>query len=177
MKKSLLLSLFLFASICFQATAQRFGYVDTQLIMEKMPDYATVQSQLDKMITDWQKELESKQKDLAKMRLDFEAEKLLFTEDMKKQRMADLSAKEQEIIDFQTKVFGVEGQLFQKRVELMKPIQDKLADAIAKVARKRKLSFIFDKAGDLSMVYSDPTHNYTDIVMEELGLKDKATKK
>jgi outer membrane protein len=171
----LFLSIFLF--VCVPSSAQRFGYVDTQLIMEKMPDYATVQSQLDKMIGDWQKEMEGKQKELAKMRLDFEAEKVLFTEDMKKQRMADLAAKEQEIIDFQTRVFGVEGQLFQKRVELMKPIQDKLADAIAKVARKRKLSFIFDKAGDLTMVYSDPTHNYTDIVMEELGLKEKAPKK
>ena len=177
MTRGFLLFFSVFLLICVQASAQRFGYVDTQLIMEKMPDYATVQSQLDKMIADWQKELESKQKDLAKMRLDFEAEKLLFTEDMKKQRVADLTSKEQEIIDFQTKVFGVEGQLFQKRVELMKPIQDKLADAIAKVARKRKLSFIFDKASDLSIVYPDPTHNYTDIVMEELGLKEKAPKK
>lgn len=166
------------ALLCFsfQSIAQRFGYVDTQLIVEKMPDYATAQGLLDKMTEQWQKELEDKQKEMSKMRLDFEAEKLLFTEDMKKQRLADLEAKEKDIRDFQTKIFGVEGQLFQKRVELMKPIQDKLAEAIAKVARKRKLSFIFDKAGDLSMVYSDPTHNYTEIVMEELGLKPKEKK-
>lgn len=167
-----------FALIClsYHAKAQRFGYVDTQLIVEKMPDYATAQGELDKMTEQWQKDLEEKTKELSKMRLDYEAEKLLFTEDMKKQRITDLEAKETEIRGFQTKVFGVEGQLFQKRVELMKPIQDKLAEAIAKVARKRKLSFIFDKAGDLSIVYSDPTHNYTETVMEELGLKPKPKK-
>lgn len=174
--KKLLFAFLIFLFFASHASAQRFGYVDTQLIVEKMPDYATAQGQLDKMTEQWQKELEGKQKDLGKMRLDYEAEKLLFTEDMKKQRLNDLEAKEKEIREFQTKIFGVEGQLFQKRVELMKPIQDKLADAIAKVARKRKLSFIFDKAGDVSMVYSDPTHNYTDIVMEELGLKEKPKK-
>ncbi len=174
--KKLLFVLFALMFFSFYANAQRFGYVDTQLIVDKMPDYATAQAQLDKMTEQWQKELEDKQKELGKMRLDFEAEKLLFTEEMKKQRIADLEAKEKDIRDFQTKTFGVEGLLFQKRVELMKPIQDKLAEAIAKVARKRKLSFIFDKAGDLSMVYSDPTHNYTEIVMEELGLKPKEKK-
>lgn len=168
--------LFAFLYVGFGAKAQRFGYVDTQLIVEKMPEYATAQAELDKMSEQWQKELEDKGRELSKMRLDFEAEKLLFTEDMKKQRTADLEAKEKETRDFQTKIFGVEGLLFQKRVEMMKPIQDKLAEAIAKVARKRKLSFIFDKAGDLSMVYSDPTHNYTEIVMEELGLKPKEKK-
>lgn len=174
--KKLLFVFFVLLCCSFQIIAQRFGYVDTQLIVEKMPDYATAQGQLDKMTEQWQKELEDKQKEMNKMRLDFEAEKLLFTEDMKKQRLSDLEAKEKDIRDFQTKIFGVEGQLFQKRIELMKPIQDKLAEAIAKVARKRKLSFIFDKAGDLSMVYSDPTHNYTEIVMEELGLKPKEKK-
>lgn len=107
------------------------------------------------------------------MRLDFEAEKLLLTDDMKKQRVADMEAKEKEIRDFQTKIFGVEGLLFQKRVELMKPIQDRLADAIAKVARKRKLSFMFDRASDLSIVYAEPTFDYSDIVLEEMGLKAK----
>ncbi|TAH21656.1 MAG: OmpH family outer membrane protein [Cytophagales bacterium] len=174
--KKLFFVLFALTYYSFHADAQRFGYVDTQLIVEKMPEYAIAQSELDKMSEQWQKELEDKGKELSKMRLDFEAEKLLFTDDMKKQRMADLEAKEKEIRDFQTKIFGVEGLLFQKRVELMKPIQDKLAEAIAKVARKRKLSFIFDKAGDLSMVYSDPTHNYTEIVIEELGLKPKEKK-
>ncbi len=168
-----LLLFFVFTSIFLNAYAQRFGYVDTQKIVEKMPEYATAQGELDKMTQQWQSELEEKQKALGKMRLDFETEKLLLTDDMRRQRLAEVEAKEREIRDFQTKIFGVEGLLFQKRVELMKPIQDKLAEAMAKVARKRKLSFLFDRAGDLSIVYADPTHDYSDIVMEELGLKPK----
>jgi outer membrane protein len=167
--------IFLFAFVVWASAlfAQRFGYVDTQKIIEKMPEYATAQGELDKMMKQWQSELEEKQKVLSKMRLDFEAEKLLLTDDMKKQRIADMEAKEKEIRDFQTKIFGVEGLLFQKRVELMKPIQDRLADAIAKVARKRKLSFMFDRASDLSIVYAEPTFDYSDIVLEEMGLKAK----
>jgi outer membrane protein len=168
-----LLLFFAFMSIFLNSYAQRFGYVDTQKIVEKMPEYATAQGELDKMTQQWQSELEEKQKALGKMRLDFETEKLLLTDDMRRQRLTEVEAKEKEIRDFQTKIFGVEGLLFQKRVELMKPIQDKLSEAMAKVARKRKLSFLFDRASDLSIVYADPTHDYSDIVMEELGLKPK----
>lgn len=171
MKKLILFYILILISI--NSFAQRFGYVDTQKIVEKMPEYATAQGELDKMTQQWQSELEDKQKALSKMRLDFETEKLLLTDDMRRQRMSELEAKEKEIRDFQTKTFGVEGLLFQKRVELMKPIQDKLAEAMARVARKRKLSFLFDRASDLSIVYADPTHDYSDIVMEELGLKPK----
>ncbi|GAB4189432.1 MAG: hypothetical protein OHK0057_24620 [Thermoflexibacter sp.] len=170
--KKLILS-YILILISINAFAQRFGYVDTQKIVEKMPEYATAQGELDKMTQQWQSELEDKQKALSKMRLDFETEKLLLTDDMRRQRMSELEAKEREIREFQTKTFGVEGLLFQKRVELMKPIQDKLAEAMSRVARKRKLSFLFDRASDLSIVYADPTHDYSDIVMEELGLKPK----
>ncbi len=168
-----LLLFFVCIFIFLNSHAQRFGYVDTQKIVEKMPEYTTAQGELDKMTQQWQSELEEKQKALSKMRLDFETEKLLLTDDMRRRRLAEVEAKEREIRDFQTKIFGVEGLLFQKRVELMKPIQDKLAEAMAKVARKRKLSFLFDRASDLSIVYADPTHDYSDIVMEELGLRPK----
>jgi outer membrane protein len=153
-----------------QINAQRFGYVDTQVIVEKMPEYAQAQIEIEKQAEIWRKEVEEKQAAVQKMRIDFEAEKVLLPEDLRKQRMAAIDAKEKEVMDFQNKMFGIEGQIYQKRLELMKPIQDKVYAAVEKVARKRRLSFIFDKAGDLVMIFADPTHNYTDIVMEELGI-------
>lgn len=155
-----------------QANAQRFGYVDTQVIVEKMPEYAQAQSEIEKQAEIWRKEVEEKQAAVQKMRIDFEAEKVLLPEDLRQQRMAAIDAKEKEVMEFQNKMFGIEGQIYQKRLELMKPIQDKVYAAVEKVARKRRLSFIFDKAGDLVMIFADPTHNYTDIVMEELGIAE-----
>lgn len=155
-----------------QANAQRFGYVDTQVIVEKMPEYAQAQSEIEKQAEIWRKEVEEKQAVVQKMRIDFEAEKVLLPEDLRQQRIAAIDAKEKEAMEFQNKMFGIEGQIYQKRLELMKPIQDKVYAAVEKVARKRRLSFIFDKAGDLVMIFADPTHNYTDIVMEELGIAE-----
>ncbi|MCS7018506.1 MAG: OmpH family outer membrane protein [Cytophagales bacterium] len=160
------------AMLGLPAQAQRFGYVDTQVILEKMPEYAQAQSELEKQAEIWRKEIEEKQAAVQKMRLDFEAEKVLLPEDLRQQRLAAIDAKEKEVMDFQNKIFGIEGQIYQKRLELMKPIQDKVYAAVEKVARKRRLSFIFDKAGDLVMIFADPIHNYTDIVMEELGIAD-----
>ncbi len=155
-----------------QVNAQRFGYVDTQVIVEKMPEYAQVQSEIEKQAEIWRKEVEEKQVIVQKMRMDFEAEKVLLPEELRQQRLADIDAKEKEVMEFQNKMFGIEGQIYQKRLELMKPIQDKIYAAVEKVARKRRLSFIFDKAGDLVVIFADPTHNYTDIVMEELGIAE-----
>lgn len=167
-----LLLLMLFGLLFVESRAQRFGYVDTQVIMEKMPEYEQAQAELEKQAEIWRKEVEEKQAAVQKMRLDFEAEKVLLSEDLRRQRLAAIDAKEKEVMDFQNKMFGIEGQIYQKRLELMKPIQDKIYAAVEKVARKRRLSFIFDKAGDLVMIFADPIHNYTDIVMEELGIAE-----
>ncbi|WP_448517940.1 OmpH family outer membrane protein [Rhodoflexus sp.] len=160
----------LLLSLAGQTYAQRFGYVDTQVIVEKMPEYAQVQSDIEKQAEIWRNEVEEKQRTVQKMRIDFEAEKVLLPEDLRRQRLAAIDAKEKEVMEFQNKMFGIEGQIYQKRLELMKPIQDKIYAAVEKVARKRRLSFIFDKAGDLVVIFADPTHNYTDIVMDELGI-------
>jgi outer membrane protein len=173
MLKRLLFITLLLAAIG-QANAQRFGYVDTQVIVEKMPEYAQAQSEIEKQADIWRKEVEEKQAAVQKMRIDFEAEKVLLPEDLRQQRMAAIDVKEKEVMEFQNKMFGIEGQIYQKRLELMKPIQDKVYAAVEKVARKRRLSFIFDKAGDLVMIFADPTHNYTDIVMEELGIAESS---
>jgi outer membrane protein len=162
----LLLALFL----AVNAYGQRFGYIDSQVIIEKMPEYTEAQNELARLTEQWKNDVEKKYAELIKLRQELEAERVLLTPDLQKQRQEDIKRKEEELVDFQTKIFGVEGLLFQKRQDMMKPIQDKIFEAVQKVARQRRLSFIFDKSGDLSMIYSDPTHNYTDIVMEAMGI-------
>lgn len=150
--------------------AQRFGYINSQLIIDKMPQYNAAKQELEKTATLWQQEIDTVQQELGRMRRDFEAEKVLFTEDMLQKRREAIVEKEDEARKLQNKYFGFDGLLFKKREELLRNIQDKIFEAAKKVARKRKIHFIFDKASDLAMIYTDQTYNFTDDVLAELGL-------
>ena len=172
--KYLFLGLFLtfFAHLTF---AQRFGYVNSQLIVDKMPQYNEAKKEIDQVTVEWQKEIDILQQDLSNLRAAFEAEKVLFTDEMKQKRATEISEKEGELRALQTKYFGFDGELFKKREQLLKNLQDKVFEATKKVARKRKLHFIFDKASDLSIVYSDPTYDFTQDVLVEMGLSTANT--
>jgi outer membrane protein len=152
------------------AWGQKFGYIDTEFIMGKMPEYTQAQVELAKMTDTWQKEIEAQKKDLDQMYRTYQNEEVVLTEAMKKKRQDEILKKEQDIKAYESKQFGYEGQLFKKRVELNKPAQDKIFDAVEKVVKTRKLDFMFDRNGDLTMLYANPTHDYTEFVLEELGL-------
>lgn len=152
------------------ARAQKFGYVDSEFIMSKMPAYAQAQQELNTLSTNWQKDIEAQKKDLDKMYRNYQAEEVVLTEPMKKKRQDEILKKEQDIKAYQNKIFGFEGQLFKKRQELTKPVQDQVFEAIEKVAKKKQLAVVFDKSGDVTMLYTNPTHDYTEFVLEELGL-------
>ena len=152
------------------AQAQKFGWVDSEFIMAKMPEYAKAQSELNLISDTWQKEIEAQRKDLEKLHRNYQAEEVVLTEAMKKKRQDEILKKEQDIKLYQNKQFGYEGQLFKKRQELNKPVQDKIFEAVEKVAKKKQLAVLFDKSGDLTMLYTNPAHDYTEFVLEELGL-------
>jgi outer membrane protein len=152
------------------AQAQRLGYIDTEFIMGKMPEYAQAQTELNKLSDTWEKEIEVQQKDLDKMYRTYQAEEVVLTEPMKKKRQDELLKKEQEIKAYRTKQFGYEGQLFKKRQELNKPVQDKVFEAVEKMVKAKKLDIVFDKASEITMIYTNPTYDYTEFVLEELGL-------
>lgn len=152
------------------ARAQKFGWVDSEFIMAKMPDYAKAQQELNVLSDVWQKEIEAQRKDLEKLHRNYQAEEVVLTEAMKKKRQDEILKKEQDIKIYQNKQFGYEGQLFKKRQELNKPVQDKVFEACEKVAKKKSLAVLFDKSGDLTMLYTNPAHDYTEFVLEELGL-------
>ncbi|WBA41550.1 OmpH family outer membrane protein [Hymenobacter canadensis] len=152
------------------ASAQKFGYVDSEFIMGKMPAYSQAQTEINTLSGNWQKEIEAQKKDLDKLYRTYQAEEVLLTEPMKKKRQDEILKKEQDIKTYQNRIFGYEGQLFKKRQELTKPVQDQVFEAIEKVAKKKQLAIVFDKSGDLTMLYTNPVHDYTEFVLEELGL-------
>ncbi|KAA9325454.1 OmpH family outer membrane protein [Adhaeribacter soli] len=152
------------------AFAQKFGYIDSEFILSKMPAYASAKQEADQFSANWQKEADGLFQEAEKLRKKFQAEEVLLTDEMKKKRLAEIEAKEKEARDFQKKVFGFEGLLFKKRAELIRPVQDNLFEAVEKVSKKKGLQIMFDKSGDLTMIYTNPVHDYTEFVLEELGL-------
>jgi outer membrane protein len=173
MKRLLKISLLLFSIAAF---SQKFGYIDSDMIMKKMPDYQKAQQELNKLTEKWQKEIETQKKGVEDLKAKFAAEEVLLTEEMKKQRLDTINARELAMRENQKKIFGYEGLFFLKKQELIKPIQDKVFEAVEKVAKKNQLQIVFDKAADLVMIYTNPIHDYSDYVLEELGLGDKNDK-
>lgn len=162
--------LFLVNSFSF---AQKFGYVDSDYILSKMPEYSQAQSEIDKLSQQWETEIKDMYKQVEAMEAKLKAEEVLLTKEMRDERESDIEMKWTEVKDYQKKVFGFEGLFFLKKKELIKPIQDKVFEAVEKVAKSNRLQIVFDKSGELVMIYTDPVHDYTDFVLEELGLGDK----
>ncbi|HEY0739831.1 MAG TPA: OmpH family outer membrane protein [Chryseosolibacter sp.] len=152
--------------------AQRFGYIDTDFILNKMPEYKKAQSEIDELSAAWEKEVQDMAKKIEAMYSAYQAEQVLLTEEMKGERTSAIQKKEAELKEYQKKVFGFGGLFFLKKQELIKPIQDKVWDAVDKVAKQNNLAIVFDKAGELVMIYTDPRFDYTDFVLDELGLGD-----
>ncbi len=174
--KKLAFFLFILTST-MAASAQRFGYVDTEYILDMMPEYRSAQKQLDQLAEDWQKEIEKRQAVIDKLNKDYFAEQVLLTEELRKKREQEIKDKEKELKDFRTQKFGYEGDLFKKRQELVKPIQDKVFDAVQKIAKTSALDFIFAKSGELIMLYSNAKYDKSDEVLSELGIAVTKTDK
>ena len=151
---------------------QKFGYVDTDYILSKMPEYQEAQAEIDKLSSAWQQEIQTMYREIDAMYSDLQAEEVLLTKDMKDERLREIGKKENEVKEYQKKIFGFEGLFFLKKSHLVKPVQDKVFEAIEKVCKENRLAIMFDKAGDLVMIYTDPIHDYTDYVLDELGLGD-----
>ena len=172
MKKKYFIIFFLFLiSNC--VFGQKFGYVDTQYVLNQMKEYKQAQQDIEKVSLAWQDEIKDKQKEVEALYSSLKAEEVLLTEAMKKQRLAEIKKKEEELKEYQKQVFGFEGMFFLKQKEILQPVQEKIFEAVEKVAVKQKLQIVFDKSGDLVMIYTNPVHDYTDFVLEELGLGDK----
>ena len=168
---SLILVLLVF--ILNDTFAQKFGYVDTDYILSQMPEYSEAKVEIEKVSKAWEQEIQEMYKGIEELETSLQAEEVLLTKEMKDDRLKEIDLKWDEVKAYQKKVFGFDGLFFLKKKELIKPVQDQVFDAVEKVAKNHRLQIVFDKSGDLVMIYTDPVHDYTDYVLEELGLGDK----
>ncbi len=170
MRKSIFI-ICIFLTINTLAFSQKFAFVDTEYILAQVPEYKAAQTDLDKVSVQWQKEIEAKYAEIDKMYKAYQAEQILLTEDMKKKREGDIVSKEKEAKELQKIRFGVDGELFKKRQELVKPIQDKVYASVKAIADKGTYSIIFDKSSDLTMLYANSKLDKSDAVLEHMGYK------
>jgi len=167
MKKILLLLAISFLTLSIQA--QKFAYVDTDYILNKIPDFKQAQDKLDGLSADWQKEIENKYANVEQMYRAYQQEQVLLTDDMKEKREDAIIKKETDAKNLQKKYFGPEGDLYLKRQELIKPIQDKIYDAIQQLAADNKYAIVFDSSSDLIMLYKNNNYDKSDKVLDLMG--------
>ncbi|MEI7895924.1 MAG: OmpH family outer membrane protein [bacterium] len=168
MKKTILI----FSVIIFTAmmvNAQKFAYVDTQYILDNIPEFAEAQSQLDEISVQWQKEIEGKFAEVDKMYKDYQTQSVLLPDDMKKKKEQEIVEKEKDAKNLQRTRFGKDGDLFKKRQELVKPIQEKIYNAIQEIANSNNYAVVFDKGGSLTMMYANPKNDISDEVLDNMG--------
>jgi outer membrane protein len=153
--------------------AQKFAYVDMDYILSKLTSYTEAQKELDKVSAAWQKEVEAKMKSVDDTYKQFQAEQVLMTEPMKQQKIKEIEAKEKEVKEFQKAKFGPSGELFKKRQELIKPIQDKIYNEVQKYAVAKGFDFVFDRSSGPSMLYASEKMNKSDDILAALGVSLK----
>ena len=170
--KKLILPVIIVLFSGFSALAQRYAIIDTKYILGKMPDYTLADKKLQDLSTQWQKEIDDKQALLNQMYKDFDAEQFMLSDELKKKREDELFNKEKELRDLQKKRFGYEGDLFKQRQNLVKPLQDKVYNAVQKIAVAHGYDFILDKSEGITVIFADPKLDKSDEVLREMGIKN-----
>jgi len=170
MKKYIFIAFLICTS--FGAFAQKFAYIDTEYILKQLPEYKSALSQLDVASKQWQQQVDQNFSEIDRMYKAYQADQVLLTDDMRKRRENDIIEKEKQAKEFQRQKFGPDGELFQSRSRLLKPIQDKVADAVKQIAKAKYLDFIFDKSSEATMmIYASSSYDLSNEVIVKLGYK------
>jgi len=171
MKKFIVLTMLVIAAT-LSGAAQKFAFVDSEYIRNNIPAFTAAQQQLDKLSTDWEKEVADGYAIVEQMYKSYQNEAPLLSQDMKTKREEAIIAKEKEMKELQNKYFGMEGELFKKREELVKPIQDEILKAIKDIAVEGSYAVIFDTASGANILFANPKYDISDQVLEKLGYKN-----
>lgn len=169
--KKIILSVLFFAAIVVATHAQRFAYIDTDYIMDNIPEYQAAQRQLEELSVEWQKEIEQKFAEIDRLYREYQVEAVLLPDEIKRERENQIIEKERAAKALQMQRFGRDGDLFKKREELVKPIQDKIYEAVKEVASRGNYAVIFDKASGATMIYTDVRYDLSDDVLQRMGYR------
>ncbi len=149
---------------------QKIGFVDSEYILQQLPEYASVQQNIDRLAQEWEAEMETMQQVVDDLFREYQARELLYTNEERKRKQEEIIRKEEEIEQFRMRYFGPEGELFQRQDQLMRPIQERVLEAVEEVALSEGYDYIFDKTGEMLFLYSKEQYDVSIFVLEELGI-------
>ena len=170
MKNVLFSVLFVLLAATGVNAQQHYCIIDSKYILEKMNDYKDAQNKLDNLSKGWQEEIDKMMADVDKMYKGYQAEKPMLSDEMRKKREDEIIPREKEAKDLQKKRFGYEGDLFKKRQEFVKPVQDRVFNAVQKMASSKGYDMVLDKAGGVTLFYADPKLDRSEDVLRILGI-------
>ena len=170
--KKLITSIFILTAFSAIGISQKYAFVDTEYILNNIPAYKAAQDQLDQTSAEWEKEIRDMYAEVESLYKVYQNDAILLTQEMKKKREDEIVNKEKEAKNLQNKYFGREGELYVKRQELIKPIQDEIYNAVKELAVAGNYAVIFDTSGSLSMLYTNPRYDLSDDILEKLGYKN-----
>lgn len=180
MKKYFLvvLAVTLFVNSTFaQTRGVKVGYIDMEYILEKVPDYAEAKNQLEEKAQKWKQEIEIKKIEIAKQKESLKSEKVLLTKELLQEREEEIAFLETELLDFQQKKFGANGDLIVQKAVLVKPIQDQVFNAVQDIAEAKKYDYIFDRSSDLTILFAAKRHDISDLVVRSITRTEKREQK
>lgn len=178
MKSKVLFLVTIISLMSFVSNAQRsvrIGYIDTEYILQNIPEYQQATAQLDQKVQQWKTEIEQRLADIESKKKQLNSESVLLTKELYEERMEDISFEEAEVLDYQQKRFGPNGDLMIQKQQLIQPIQDQIFAAVQEIAGGKKYDFIFDKSADVVMLYSAERFDLSDLVIRSITRSSKRT--
>lgn len=169
---TLILTLIFFFTSFHTGYSQRFAYVDSDYILNNIPEYLAAQEQLDKLAEEWQKIIEARYEEVEALYNNWQQERVLMSDEMRRKREEEIVQKEAEAAELQTRYFGPEGELYQNQEELIRPIQDRVYKVVEEMANDGNFAVIFDTANSPTMLYTNPRNDLSDDVLERLGYRN-----
>ncbi|HZH86189.1 MAG TPA: OmpH family outer membrane protein [Brumimicrobium sp.] len=168
--KNIVFLILVFFGTAFASYAQKYAYIDSDYILESMPEYNDAKTELDKFATRWQKEIDERYKQITKRKEEFLRVEAILPDEEREKRQEEIKTMESEALEMQQLRFGVNGDLFAKRRELIEPIQDRVFEALGKVASARNFAFVFDKANQSNLIFADSKYDISKMVLKEMGI-------
>jgi outer membrane protein len=170
-RSTLILALLLTVSLNVMGQDQKLGYFESDLILESIPEYSSIQQQLNLISAQWEAEIQRMETEIRQLQEDFNAKEILYTDEIRNQREQEIENKIQTKEAYVAQKFGPEGEYFTRQKELLEPIQRQVFAAVRAVAQRQNYDFVFDRSGDIYMVYANNAYNLNELILEELGIE------
>ena len=152
------------------AAQQKIGFVDSQVILQRLPEYQTARQQVDRSAAEWQAELDAMAREIDELEREYEARELLYTPEDRERKRTEIETRQTEMAQFRRRHFGADGELFRQEQQALRPIQERILEAMETIAEEGDYDYVFDRSGDFLFLYARDTYNLTDLVLDELGV-------